>query len=352
MTDRVHTAGTPLPALGAARDSPRRLRGGIVLALAVGLGLTTVIVGLVGLREVVRAAEAIGSLGFSVFCLYWLLVMSTPGLAWAIAAHRARCSAGAFIWARILREAAADILPFSQVGGLVVGARAVMAAGVAEHAALASAIVDLTAEIVAQFFYTLLGVGLIVLRLHGGRGESPVLWSALGALTLLFAAGAACLLAQRRVVGGLGRLARRWLPDSIARADAISAALEEIYRQPGRVAAAVVLHLVGWIGGAGASWIALKFMGAEAPFWAVLAVESLMYALRNLGFVLPGGLGVQEASYVLLGPLFGVHASDALALSLLRRARDLVIGVPVLLIWQAREGGSALRRRKLMGGRA
>jgi hypothetical protein len=74
-----------------------------------------------------------------------------------------------------------------------------------------------------------------------------------------------------------------------------------------------------------------------------------MYALRNLGFALPGGLGVQEASYVLLGPLFGVHASDALALSLLRRARDLVIGVPVLLIWQAREGRAFLLRRRLLG---
>jgi hypothetical protein len=78
----------------------------------------------------------------------------------------------------------------------------------------------------------------------------------------------------------------------------------------------------------------------------VLAVESLMYALRNLGFALPAGLGVQEASYVLLGPLFGVQPSQALALSLLRRARDLVIGVPVLLLWQAREGHSFLRRRR------
>lgn len=343
MTDRVQTA--PLQALSGSSRPPKRWRGGLIAALAIGLGLVTVLLGLVGLKQVARAAEAIGWVGFAVFVVYWLFVLSTAGLAWATAAHRLTRGAGAFVWARILRESAADVLPISQVGGLVVGARAVMAAGVPEHAALASTIVDLTAELAAQFFYTLLGVALIAVQLHTGESD-PILWPALGALALLFAAGAASLLARRRVVNGLGRIARRWLPDSIARAGAINEALEEIYRQPGRVAASVALHLVGWTGGAGASWIALRFMGVEAPLWAVLAIESLMYALRNLGFMLPGGLGVQEASYVLLGPVFGVHASDALALSLLRRARDFVIGVPVLLIWQAREGRSFLRRRR------
>src|SRR5439155_5989054 len=129
------------------------------------------------------------------------------------------------------------------------------------------------------------------------------------------ASGAAILLAQRQVVGGLGRLAQRWLPDSIARADAVSGALEAIYRHPRQVAVAIILHVGGWLGGGLATWIALYFMGAEIPLWAVVAMESLIYAARSLGFAVPGGLGVQEASYVLIGPLFGIHASDALAVS-------------------------------------
>jgi hypothetical protein len=32
-----------------------------------------------------------------------------------------------------------------------------------------------------------------------------------------------------------------------------------------------------------------------------------------------------------------------LALSLLKRGRDITIGVPVLLVWQGLEGGSLLR---------
>jgi uncharacterized membrane protein YbhN (UPF0104 family) len=85
-------------------------------------------------------------------------------------------------------------------------------------------------------------------------------------------------------------------------------------------------------------------MGANAPLWAVLAVESLMYAARGVAFMLPGGLGVQEGAYVVLAPLFGLQPSDLLAVSLLRRARDLVVGVPVLLIWQAREGRALVSR--------
>jgi putative membrane protein len=342
--------GAPAAAFGGRKRISRgQLQAGVILALVAGLGLVTLLVGVVGVPQVLHGVAAIGWIGFVVFVGYWLLVMATAGLAWAAAASRVKGRAADFVWARYVRDCASEVLPFSQIGGVLLGARALMATGVPEHAALASTIVDMTAEIAAQFFFTLLGIGLIAVRLNAGLA-GPLMWPALGGLALLFIAGAACLLAQRQVVAAVGRLARRWLPNSIARADAVSEAVEDIYRRPARVALAVALHLAGWVGGAGASWIALRFMGADVPFWAVLAVESLMYAFRNLGFALPAGLGVQEVSYVLLGPLFGVHASEALALSLLRRARDVAIGVPVLLIWQAREGRSLLRRRRSVVG--
>ena len=42
--------------------------------------------------------------------------------------------------------------------------------------------------------------------------------------------------------------------------------------------------------------------------------------------------------------LFGIGADAALALSLIKRGRDLVIGVPALLAWQALEGRQAWSR--------
>jgi hypothetical protein len=59
----------------------------------------------------------------------------------------------------------------------------------------------------------------------------------------------------------------------------------------------------------------------------------------------PNAVGVQEGAYILLGATFGLTPEMALALSLLKRARDIAIGLPTLGIWQALEGGRLWRRR-------
>jgi uncharacterized membrane protein YbhN (UPF0104 family) len=87
-------------------------------------------------------------------------------------------------------------------------------------------------------------------------------------------------------------------------------------------------------------------MGHPLPFVSVVAIESLLFAARNAAFVVPSGLGVQEGVYALLGPLFGLPSEAALALSLLKRARDIAVGVPVLLSWQLVEGRRTLSESK------
>jgi putative membrane protein len=321
------------------------IRGGLIVALVAGLALLTVVVAGVGYRSVLAAIGAIGLSGFAIFTLYWPLVLLVLGLAWFTAAPGLPLMRiPVFIWSRMVREAASDVLPLAQISGLVVGARAAQAAGVAENVVFASTIVDMTAELAALLLYTLLGVVLLAIQLGGGPVGRNLLLLITAALALLLAGGVAFVLLQRRGVGWVGWLAQRWLPDSIARADAVAAALDAVYRQPGRLAAAVTLHVLGWLASGLNSWMALRLMGTEAPLWAVFAVESLMYAARSVAFALPGGLGVQEGAYVLLAPLFGLHPADMLALSLLKRGRDLVIGVPTLLIWQAREGRALLSR--------
>ena len=60
----------------------------------------------------------------------------------------------------------------------------------------------------------------------------------------------------------------------------------------------------------------------------------LLGALLGAAFLVPGGAGVQEAGYVGLGVAFGLPPEVALGVSLLRRARDLAFGVPILAVWQ------------------
>ena len=88
------------------------------------------------------------------------------------------------------------------------------------------------------------------------------------------------------------------------------------------------------------------FIGHRLPFLSVVAIESLLFAIRNAAFMVPSALGVQEGAYALLGPLFGLPAEAALALSLLKRARDITVGVPTLLSWQLAEGRRRIRERR------
>ena len=50
--------------------------------------------------------------------------------------------------------------------------------------------------------------------------------------------------------------------------------------------------------------------------------------------MVPSGLGVQEAGLMLIGPLVGVGTDVALSLSLAKRVREVLFGVPTLLSWQ------------------
>ena len=59
-----------------------------------------------------------------------------------------------------------------------------------------------------------------------------------------------------------------------------------------------------------------------------------MSAAAAVAFLVPVNAGVQEAGYAGLGAVFGVPPEIALGVSLVRRGRDIVVGVPILLIWQ------------------
>ena len=63
-------------------------------------------------------------------------------------------------------------------------------------------------------------------------------------------------------------------------------------------------------------------------------LESLGQAVRAGAFAVPGALGVQEGGYVMLGRVVGLGPETALALSLAKRVRELVLGIPGLIAWQ------------------
>ncbi len=229
------------------------------------------------------------------------------------------------------------MLPLSQLGGYVLGARAAILTGVPAGMAFASTIVDVTLELLGQIAYTALGIGLLMSL----RPQFAMAWPVIGGLGGALAATVAFVMVQRHGLARLEHLqaglAGRWLSTMTTGAGPLYRAIQEIYRRPRGLWAGWALHLAAWIALAGEAWLALHLLGAPRGFAAVIILESLVYALRSLGFAIPNALGVQEGSYVMVGALLAVSPEMALALSLLKRARDIAIGVPTLLLWQAME---------------
>lgn len=87
-------------------------------------------------------------------------------------------------------------------------------------------------------------------------------------------------------------------------------------------------------------------MGQHPSIAEAFVIESLVMAARSAGFAVPGALGVQEGGLILVCGLFGVPPDMAIALSMLKRLRELVVGIPGLIAWQLSEGKRLLRKRR------
>jgi len=320
-----------------------RLR--LAILAVVGVALALYLVRYVGWHAVLGAVGAIGWIGFAVFCLCALGLFLLLGAAWQILLPADSAPPLALlVRARLVRDAAAEVLPLSQLGGFALGARAAVLQGMAAPLAAASMIADVTTEMLAQIAYAAAGMAILATRVpQSSRVASLISGCAVG-LVLAVIAAALFIALQRRGGQITARLATRVLRRAGQALNGLSAALETIYRSPARVALSTALHLAAWIGHGAAVWLGFRLIGTHLDLAAAMAIESIVYAIRSAAVFIPNALGVQEGAYILLGPIFGVGADTALAMSVLKRARDIAIGVPVLVIWQAAEGRRALDR--------
>jgi len=313
-----------------------------ILMIAAGIAAMAALVVHFGAEAVGAALLAVGFRGFAAVVAIHTVLIAAMGLAWGVLLPGVR--PWVTVWGRFVRDAGSEVLPLSQVGGYVLGTRAVALAGVSATDGAASTIVDVTLEFVGQIGYVALGL-VWLLHLHAGSIEPG--------LVVLALLGASCLAVifialQRRGMRYVDRIARilgqGWAEKTAAGAAALHQALEAIYRRNGRVWASAGTHFVCWIVSASEISVALWFAGQPLPFGDAIVIESLVYAIRTTAFFVPNSMGVQEGAYILLGGAFGLSPEMALALSFVKRARDLTIGLPVIAVWQAIEGGRIMRR--------
>jgi glycosyltransferase 2 family protein len=320
-----------------------RMRFGVAAALLAGIALLAFVLWHVGLAPVLGAIARVGVIGFVLICLAALPMLAFLGLAWRsltgpLAPH------WVYFVSRQLRDSATDLLPFTQIGGVVIGARAGILGGIPSVTAYSSTVVDFTAEMLAQIAFTILGLLIGLSHLKAVPALAGYADALIVGTVLLIPGSAAFIVLQRKGSKLAADLAAKFLPAAVTHTEQFTANIEALYRQPIKLAVASSFHLVAWILAGVWLWAIFALCGAHIGVLDCIAIESLLAALRGIMLFVPASIGVQEAGYAALAPVFGAGPEIGLAVSLLKRGRDIVVGIPVLLIWQAIEGRRAIAK--------
>ena len=293
----------------------------------------------------VMATLAVAGWGLLLVALFHLLPLALDAMAIHVLITRAAArgspadpprALGDALLARWVGESANSLMPAGQLGGPVLMTRHLAQRGVRMQDAAAVITVSTTLQTFAQIAFALLGVALLGAQ-AGHLSQHALRTSALIASGLLaLQVGGFYWLQRRGLFSRLMRAAARFAGKRdwsrwMNQAQAIDLAVQDTYTRGGPVAASFLLSLVGWLVGTGEVYLALQLIHRPVGWLDALLLESLGQAIRGAAFAIPGALGVQEGGYLLLAPLAGLPPDAALALSLAKRARELLLGVPGLL---------------------
>jgi putative membrane protein len=268
-------------------------------------------------------------------------------LGWRMLIARWReCRLGTLFWIATIREGVDRLLPAANIGGALIGIRLLAERGVESVIAAASVTTEVVLTVVSQYVFVMVGV-LCLLRLTGTvQFADDVLIGLAASLPLVVLL--AVLLRYGSMFERMERFAVRLLGEDklsflAGQSASLDAAIRELGANPSRLLTTLAWQVTGMVSGSLESWLALRWLGHPVPFGAAVALESLTMTVRNFAFLVPAGLGVQEASLVGFGALLGVSGELALALSLAKRMREILFGVPALLSWYWVEGRRELQ---------
>jgi putative membrane protein len=245
-----------------------------------------------------------------------------------------------------VREAVNRLLPVANIGGEIVGIRLLVLRGVPGAGASASVIVETVLAMLSQFMFVVLG---LLCLLHVTAAQA---WT--GNILLMLAGTLPVIVALLLLLryGSMFERCSRWIErllaeDShwrplLAQSSSLDEAIRVLYQSHARLLAATGWQLIGYVVATLETWLVLRWLGHPVTLGNALALESVAQAVRNFVFIVPAGMGVQEAGLIAFGALLGVSGPAAVALSLAKRMREILFGLPALLGWQWFEARHAL----------
>ena len=317
-----------------------RLR--VIIGAALGIAACVFIFTRHDWDEIWQAVTLLGW-GLAILILWRFISLTVAGAAWRLLfTPGLRPNFGITVVARWVGESVNGLLPVAQVGGELARARLLFHALKREGKpasgmdAAATVIVDMTLALAAQVLFALPGLWHLwqlnenaIARVAGGVVVSIL------PLVLLIAAQH-----QGAIKGGTALAARFGLARLVAdesQEHPLWTRLSALYRRLPLALAVTSGHVIAWTVRAGESYIALRLMGQDIGLLDAVMIEGLLGAARTVGFLLPAGLGIQEGALLLLCGWAGVPGHVALALALVKRARELGVCVPGLVTWAVLE---------------
>jgi len=296
----------------------------------------------------VGAAIARAGWGLLAIMFYHLLQTLSDAAGWLVLIpkeHKIPLVKGFFLhW---MGESINNLLPTGRVGGDIVMTRIAALWGIPLRTSTAAMIVDITIGIVTKVLYIVAACILLI----AVTGRTDLARPAVVAVITgtLAAAGFYSVprLGMFRWSAILAsRLARSSGWDSLVQgAEALDQAIGNVYAHRGGVAGCTFFWILSWLIASGEIWFVLWALGSPSSLVTAVILESAALAIRGAAFLVPAAVGVQEGGLMLLGNLLGIPGEIALALSLIRRIRELALGIPGLIAWQVIEANRLWRGR-------
>jgi putative membrane protein len=248
--------------------------------------------------------------------------------------HSRTIGFGYLLWVATVRDAIDRLLPVASIGGGLAGVRLLVLRGLAMAPAAASVTVETLLTLFAVFAFTALGLILLVDLGIAGREYAGLRFVFIAILA--FPIGTALVLRYASPFGHLHRLLFSFIGTNVGADEA--AALDREIRQCLKRWAALIsgatLQCIAFVSGAFEVWFALRLFEHPVSAKAAIMLESMTQAIRHVAFVVPAGLGVQEAGLVLFGNALGLGSELALSVSMAKRLREVLWCLPPLLSWQ------------------
>lgn len=312
--------------------------------LALGLLLLGLVVRDLNADEVLAQVAEVGVAGMAFVVLFYGPVFAADAAGWQLILNSVPLD---FRWLarlfniRLAGEALNTVTPLGSMGGEPLKALLLKSHyGIGYRESSVSLILAKTIILIALVLFLAVGFLLLLPSERVSSAYKTVAGAGLVALTLSIAG---CFVIQRlRLSSRLGlwlggvfgaRVTAR-LQRLIDLIHDIDERLVHFYTaHRGRSAAAFLLALLSWVGGVIEVYVVMWLLGYPVTFAEAWIIEALVQLVRAGTFFIPASIGAQEGTLVLVCSAMTGNPAVGLALSVIRRVREVVWIAAGIGVW-------------------